>query len=73
MSDYGAVLILASIFVAMLYAGFETRIFASCGSHRIGAGKPGRLDHRTDLESPGCDPVSLPGIHGPVEHSHDHG
>jgi cell division protein FtsW (lipid II flippase) len=29
MSDYGAVLILAFIFVAMLYAGFETRIFAA--------------------------------------------
>jgi hypothetical protein len=25
MSDYGAVLILGSIFIAMLYAGFETR------------------------------------------------
>jgi cell division protein FtsW (lipid II flippase) len=29
MSDYGAVLILGLIFVAMLYAGFETRIFAA--------------------------------------------
>jgi cell division protein FtsW (lipid II flippase) len=29
MSDYGAVLILAFIFVGMLYAGFETRIFAA--------------------------------------------
>jgi cell division protein FtsW (lipid II flippase) len=29
MSDYGAVLILASIFIAMLYAGFETRIFTA--------------------------------------------
>jgi cell division protein FtsW (lipid II flippase) len=27
MSDYGAVLILGSIFIAMLFAGFETRIF----------------------------------------------
>jgi cell division protein FtsW (lipid II flippase) len=27
MSDYGAVLILGSIFIAVLYAGFETRIF----------------------------------------------
>jgi cell division protein FtsW (lipid II flippase) len=27
MSDYGAVMILGSIFIAMLYAGFETRIF----------------------------------------------
>lgn len=29
MSDYGAVLILGLIFVGMLYAGFETRIFAA--------------------------------------------
>lgn len=29
MSDFGAVLILAVIFVAMLYAGFETRVFAT--------------------------------------------
>jgi cell division protein FtsW (lipid II flippase) len=29
MSDYGAVLILAFIFVGMLYAGFETRIFGA--------------------------------------------
>jgi cell division protein FtsW (lipid II flippase) len=29
MSDYGAVLILGLIFVAMLYAGFETRVFAA--------------------------------------------
>jgi cell division protein FtsW (lipid II flippase) len=29
MSDYGAVLILGSIFIAMLYAGFETRIFTA--------------------------------------------
>jgi cell division protein FtsW (lipid II flippase) len=29
MSDYGAVLILGGIFIAMLYAGFETRIFTS--------------------------------------------
>jgi cell division protein FtsW (lipid II flippase) len=29
MSDYGAVLILSFIFVGMLYAGFETRIFAA--------------------------------------------
>jgi cell division protein FtsW (lipid II flippase) len=29
MSDYGAVLILAAIFVAILYAGFETRTFTS--------------------------------------------
>lgn len=29
MSDYGAVLILGFIFVAMLYAGFETRIFGA--------------------------------------------
>jgi cell division protein FtsW (lipid II flippase) len=29
MSDYGAVLILGSIFIAMLYAGFETRIFTT--------------------------------------------
>lgn len=29
MSDYGAVLILAGIFIAMLFAGFETRIFMS--------------------------------------------
>jgi cell division protein FtsW (lipid II flippase) len=29
MSDYGAVLILAVIFLAMLYAGFETRLFVT--------------------------------------------
>jgi cell division protein FtsW len=29
MSDYGAVLILGVIFIAMLYAGFETRVFAA--------------------------------------------
>lgn len=29
MADFGAVLILAAIFVGMLYAGFETRIFAT--------------------------------------------
>jgi cell division protein FtsW (lipid II flippase) len=29
MSDYGAVLILGGIFLAMLYAGFETRLFAT--------------------------------------------
>jgi cell division protein FtsW (lipid II flippase) len=29
MSDYGAVLILGGIFIAMLYAGFETRIFTT--------------------------------------------
>jgi cell division protein FtsW (lipid II flippase) len=29
MSDFGAVLILAGIFVGMLYAGFETRLFAT--------------------------------------------
>jgi cell division protein FtsW (lipid II flippase) len=36
MSDYGAVLILASIFVAMLYAGFETRIFAAVAAIALG-------------------------------------
>ncbi len=29
MSDFGAVLVLAVLFVAMLYAGFETRLFAT--------------------------------------------
>jgi cell division protein FtsW (lipid II flippase) len=29
MSDFGAVLILGAIFIGMLYAGFETRIFAT--------------------------------------------
>jgi cell division protein FtsW (lipid II flippase) len=32
MSDYGAVLILAFLFGGMLYAGFETRIFATIGA-----------------------------------------
>ncbi len=36
MSDYGAVIILGFIFVAMLYAGFETRTFLSVAA--IGAG-----------------------------------
>lgn len=36
MSDYGAVIILAFIFIAMLYAGFETRTFLSVAA--IGAG-----------------------------------
>lgn len=36
MSDYGAVIILAFIFVAMLYAGFETRTFFTVAA--IGAG-----------------------------------
>jgi cell division protein FtsW (lipid II flippase) len=31
MSDFGAVLILAGIFVGMLYAGFETRLFVTVG------------------------------------------
>ncbi len=32
MSDFGAVLILGVLFVGMLYAGFETRIFATIGA-----------------------------------------
>jgi len=36
MSDYGAVIILAFIFIAMLYAGFDTRTFFSVAA--IGAG-----------------------------------
>ncbi len=32
MSDFGAVLILGMIFIAMLYSGFETRIFLSIGA-----------------------------------------
>lgn len=36
MSDYGAVLILGGIFVAMLYAGFETRIFTTVAVTGLG-------------------------------------
>jgi cell division protein FtsW (lipid II flippase) len=36
MSDYGAVLVLGMIFVGMLYAGFETRVFLAVTA--IGAG-----------------------------------
>jgi cell division protein FtsW (lipid II flippase) len=36
MSDYGAVLILGSIFIAMLYAGFETRIFMAVSTIGLG-------------------------------------
>ena len=36
MSDYGAVLILGFLFVAMLYAGFQTRIFATVAAIGLG-------------------------------------
>ncbi len=36
MSDYGAVLILGSIFIAMLYAGFQTRIFMTVTAIGLG-------------------------------------
>ncbi|MGE5223908.1 MAG: FtsW/RodA/SpoVE family cell cycle protein [Omnitrophica WOR_2 bacterium] len=36
MSDYGAVLILACLFIAMLFAGFETRIFLTVGGIGLG-------------------------------------
>lgn len=35
MSDFGAALILAVIFIAMLYAGFETRVFATVAGSGI--------------------------------------
>ena len=38
MSDYGAVLILGLLFVAMLYTGFETRIFATISALGLGLG-----------------------------------
>lgn len=38
MSDYGAVLILGALFVAMLYTGFETRIFATISALGLGLG-----------------------------------
>lgn len=36
MSDFGAVLILGTLFVAMLYAGFETRVFATIAAIGLG-------------------------------------
>src|SRR5579859_99769 len=36
MSDFGAVLILGGIFVGMLYAGFETRVFATVAAIGLG-------------------------------------
>jgi len=36
MSDYGAVLILGAIFVAMLYAGFDTRVFVTIAAIGLG-------------------------------------
>jgi cell division protein FtsW len=36
MSDFGAVLILGALFVAMLYAGFETRIFLTVAAVGLG-------------------------------------
>ena len=36
MSDYGAVLILGVLFIAMLYIGFETRIFATISALGLG-------------------------------------
>lgn len=36
MSDFGAVLILGGLFIAMLYAGFETRVFATVAAAGLG-------------------------------------
>jgi len=36
MSDYGAVLVLGALFVAMLFTGFETRIFAAISALGLG-------------------------------------
>ena len=38
MADFGAVLILVGLFIAMLYAGFEARIFATVAAAGIGLG-----------------------------------
>lgn len=38
MSDFGAVLILGGLFIAMLYAGFDARIFATVAAAGIGLG-----------------------------------
>lgn len=38
MSDFGAVLILGGLYIAMLYAGFETRVFATVAAAGLGLG-----------------------------------
>ena len=67
MSDFGAVPILAFIFIGMLFAGFDTRIFLSVAGIGLNPQLIGRPGAGIYLGGPGSDPDALPGIPGSLE------
>ena len=68
MSDFGAVLILGTLFIGMLYAGFETRVFAAIAAIGLALALLVGLVLSLTWQVPTVIQLPLPGVSGPLEH-----